>query len=178
MTTIKSNVTKKDVYETSFKLIITENDSFVEIDDDRQSKAKGLLYVMHINVIRPAFHEIWWISNVSYRSLSARRHSKFDDERLSDQRGFLHPKRVESERLFFRWRRRQIQRERKRNTQSSLTIISLPGIHQKKMKKKKRYPISWRTVKVYAPIQRNDDVQMFRLSAIPYDRIQRNSWGR
>ena len=108
VTTIKSNVTKTDLCETTFKLIITNGDSSVRkfrytswMKTTTIVKAKrsvqGLLCVMHINVIRAAFYEICRESTVSYRSMSARRHAKFDEERLSDQRDFLHPKRAETE---------------------------------------------------------------------------------
>ena len=108
VTTIKSNVTKTDLCETTFELIITKGDPSVRkfrytswMKTTTIVKAKrsvqGLLCVMHINVIRAAFYEICRESTVSYRSMSARRHAKFDEERLSDQRGFLQTKRVKTE---------------------------------------------------------------------------------
>ena len=59
--------------------------------------AQRLLWVMHLNEIRATFHELRQISNGSYRSLTARGHSKFDKEQKSDERGALHHKSVNTE---------------------------------------------------------------------------------
>ena len=46
----------------------------------RMRSAQRLLWVLHVDEIRAAFHEMRRISDVSYRSLTARGHSKFDEE--------------------------------------------------------------------------------------------------
>ena len=59
--------------------------------------AQRLLWVIHINEISATFHEMKRISNVSYRSLTFRGYSKFDEEHKTDERGALHPKSVDTE---------------------------------------------------------------------------------